>query len=173
MGSRSLPSCLSSLQPKARPQPDERQRPDRKQKRFLLLHSLQPSPQRVPILAAPLRQGGEVDSYFGASNSSDIPIAARASFMVSPADCRARSEPASRISQASRGFSSNFFLRSCIGFSNSTSASAAQLLHSMQPMPAVRQPSFTLAMVSLLLKILCRSPTGHTSGFPGSDRRTR
>ena len=46
-------------------------------------------------------------------------------------------------------------------------------LHSMQPIPADRQPSFTLAIVSLSLKILCKSPTGHTSGFPGSDRRTR
>ena len=47
------------------------------------------------------------------------------------------------------------------------------LLHSMHPIPADRQPSFTLAIVALSLKILCRSPTGHTSGFPGSDRRTR
>src|ERR1019366_9628357 len=28
-------------------------------------------------------------------------------------------------------------------------------------------------MVSLLLKILCKSPTGQTSGFPGSVRRMR
>src|ERR1019366_51790 len=28
-------------------------------------------------------------------------------------------------------------------------------------------------MVSLLLKILCKSPTGQTSGFPGSLRRMR
>src|SRR5581483_7577967 len=109
----------------------------------------------------------------GASYFSDIPIAARTSSMVLPDAARARCVPASRISHASRGLSSNFFLRSCIGLSNCTSESAAQLLHSMQPMPAVRQPSLTLAIVSLLLKILCRSPTGQTSGLPGSDRRTR
>src|SRR5215475_5462817 len=43
----------------------------------------------------------------------------------------------------------------------------------MHPIPAERQPSLTLAIVSSLLKILCRSPTGHTSGLPGSERRTR
>src|SRR6266478_2675265 len=43
----------------------------------------------------------------------------------------------------------------------------------MHPIPAERQPSFTLAIVSLLLKILCRSPTGQRSGLPGSVRRTR
>src|ERR1039458_858249 len=40
-------------------------------------------------------------------------------------------------------------------------------------MTADRHPAFTLSMVARSLKILCRSPTGHTSGFPGSDRRTR
>src|ERR1035437_3199697 len=110
---------------------------------------------------------------FGASYSSDMPIAARTSSIVSPAALRARSVPASRISQASRGFSSNFLRRSCMGFNSLTSASAAQPLHSIQPMLADRQPSYTLAIVPLSLKILCRSPTGHTSGLPGSDRRTR
>src|SRR2546422_3668887 len=51
--------------------------------------------------------------------------------------------------------------------------SAAQLLHSIQPIPAERQPSSTLAIVERSLKILCRSPTGHTSGLPGSVRRDR
>src|SRR5260370_25211962 len=54
-----------------------------------------------------------------------------------------------------------------------TRASAAQLLHSMQPIPADRQPSYTLAIVSWELNILGRSPTGHTSGLPGSVRPTR
>src|SRR5947209_5315318 len=43
----------------------------------------------------------------------------------------------------------------------------------MQPIPADRQPSYTLAIVSLELNILRRSPTGHRSGLPGSLRRTR
>src|SRR3954463_13788384 len=107
----------------------------------------------------------------GASYSSDIPIDARTSAIVLAEALRACSDPASRISQASLGFSSNFLRRSWIGFSNCTSASAAQLLHSMQPIPADRQPSYTFARVSLLLKILCRSPTGQTSGWPGSERR--
>src|SRR5262249_60938169 len=85
----------------------------------------------------------------------------------------ARAEAASRISQASVGLSSYFFRRSCIGLRILTKASAAQLLHSMQPIAADRQPSFTFAMVDWWLKILCRSPTGQTSGFPGSERRTR
>ena len=59
------------------------------------------------------------------------------------------------------------------GIEDLTSASAAQPLHSMQPMPAERQPSSTFTIVSRSLKILCRSPTGQTSGLPGSVRRTR
>src|SRR5258707_10964066 len=43
----------------------------------------------------------------------------------------------------------------------------------MHQRPADRQPTFTFSMVALSLNILCRSPTGHTSGFPGSERRTR
>src|SRR5271169_1810933 len=100
-------------------------------------------------------------------------MALRTSSIVAPAISRARAEPASRISQARRGLSSYFLRRSCMGLRILTSASAAQLLHSMQPIPAERQPSYTLAIVSLLLNILCRSPTGHTSGLPGSLRRTR
>src|ERR1700728_1284224 len=114
-----------------------------------------------------------LSATFGASYASDIPIAARTSSIVSPAALRAFCVPASRISHASRGFSSNFLRRSCIGFSSLTSASAAHPLHSMHPISAERQPLFTFAIVSLSLKILWRSPTGQRSGFPGSDRRTR
>src|ERR1035441_10369393 len=97
----------------------------------------------------------------------------RTSCMVAPATSRARAEPASRISQARRGLSSYFLRRSCIGLRIFTTVSATQPLHSMQPIPAERQPSYTFAIVSLVLNILCRSPTGHTSGLPGSVRRTR
>src|SRR5437667_12128721 len=98
-------------------------------------------------------------------------VAFRTSFMLAPAILRARDEPDSRVSQASRAFSSYFLRRSCIELSTLTRASAAQLLHSMQPIPAERQPSSTLAMVDRSLKILCKSPTGQTSGLPGSVRR--
>ena len=54
-----------------------------------------------------------------------------------------------------------------------TMASATQLLHSMQPMPAVRQPSAASACTSSVEKTLWRSKTGQTSGLPGSSRRTR
>src|SRR6185312_6819712 len=60
-----------------------------------------------------------------------------------------------------------------MGLSTVTRASAAQLLHSMQPIPALRHPAYTFCSVSPELKILCTSPTGQTSGFPGSVRRTR
>src|SRR5258708_10464335 len=110
---------------------------------------------------------------FGGSYSRDMPIASRTSFMVAQATLRACSAPASRISQASRGFSSYCFRRSCMGLRICTSASAAQPLHSMHPMPADRHPTLTLSMVAGLLKILCKSPTGQTSGLPGSVRRTR
>jgi len=59
-----------------------------------------------------------------------------------------------------------------MGFKIFTNESAPQLLHSMQPIPAERQPMFTFSLVSALLKILCKSPTGQTSGLPGSVRRT-
>jgi len=104
---------------------------------------------------------------------SDMPIESRTSFMVAPATRAARAEPASRISHARRGLSSYFFRRSCMGLRIFTSASAAQPLHSMQPMPADRHPSFTFAIVGWSLNILCRSPTGQRSGLPGSVRRTR
>ena len=108
--------------------------------------------------------------YFGASYSSDIPMAARTSSIVSAAALRARSAPASRISQAPAADSPHISCAAPASDSAAcTSASAAHPLHSMHPIPADRQPSFTFAIVSLLLKILCRSPTGHTSGFPGSD----
>src|SRR5205807_9482864 len=60
-----------------------------------------------------------------------------------------------------------------MGLRTATIASAAQLLHSMQPIPALRHPAYTFCSVSLELKILCTSPTGQTSGLPGSVRRTR
>src|SRR5712691_2180492 len=107
------------------------------------------------------------------SYSSDMPIASRTSLMVADATRRARFAPASRISQARYGFSSYFFRRSCMGLRICTNASAAQPLHSMQPMPADLHPTSTLAIVARSLRILCKSPTGHTSGLPGSVRRTR
>src|ERR1700722_16958784 len=60
-------------------------------------------------------------SYFaawearGTSYSSDMPMTSRTSFMVAVATRTARFEPASRISQASRGFSSYLLRRSCMG----------------------------------------------------------
>src|SRR5216683_3348519 len=51
--------------------------------------------------------------------------------------------------------------------------SAIAALHSMQPMPAVRQPSADHFSVSGGENSLCQSYTGHTSGFPGSLRRLR
>src|SRR5208283_1080091 len=60
-----------------------------------------------------------------------------------------------------------------MGASTRHRPSDAHCLHSMQPMPAERQPAYTFAIVSALLKILCRSPTGHLSGSPGSLRRIR
>ena len=109
----------------------------------------------------------------GASYSCDKLAASRASTMVASATARAFVEPASKMSHASLGFASYCCLRSCIGPSTRHRLSAAHVLHSMQPIPALRQPSYTLAIVSALLKILCRSPTGHTSGLPGSVRRMR
>src|ERR1700746_110915 len=55
-------------------------------------------------------------AFPGASYSKDMPIAVRTSSMVALENLRALAEPASRISQASRGFSSYFLRRSCIGF---------------------------------------------------------
>src|ERR1019366_3058435 len=109
----------------------------------------------------------------GASYSCDRLAASRASTMVASATARAFVEPCSRMSHASLGFASYFFRSSWMGASSSHNLSAYQPLHSMQPIPAVRQPSFTLAMVSAVLKILCRSPTGQRSGLPGSVRRMR
>src|SRR3954452_10556670 len=40
-------------------------------------------------------------------------------------------------------------------------------------MPAVVQPTSTLAIVSWSLNILCNEYTGQTCGLPGSVRRTR
>ena len=57
-------------------------------------------------------------------------MASRTSFIVALATLPARAEPASRISQASRGLSSYFLRRSCMGFKMLTRASAAQPLHS-------------------------------------------
>ena len=51
--------------------------------------------------------------------------------------------------------------------------SAIAALHSMQPMPAVRQPSADHFSVSGGENSLCQSYTGHTFGFPGSLRRLR
>src|SRR5207237_9902406 len=80
--------------------------------------------------------------------------------MVAVAAREALREPSSRISQASLGLSSYFLRRACMGWRTPTSASAAQLLHSIHPMPALRQPASTLAIVVGSLKILCKSPTG-------------
>src|SRR5581483_5694860 len=88
------------------------------------------------------------DPFTGASYPSAMFIAPRTSSMVSAATLRARAEPSSRISQARRGFSSYFFRLSCIGLRMLTSDDAAHPLHSIHPIPAERQPAFTLAMVS-------------------------
>src|SRR3954471_1970500 len=109
----------------------------------------------------------------GASNFLLMCMASRTCSMVFSAAASALREPASRISHAALGFASYCRRRSWIGASLAMSESAAQPLHSMHPMPALRQPSYTLVSVSLLEKILCRSPTGHLSGSPGSVRRTR
>src|ERR1051326_7249840 len=76
--------------------------------------------------------------YFAAGGvySSDIFMDCRTSAIVASATLRACAEPASRISHASRGLSSYFLRRSCMGFKMLTSASAAQPLHSMHPIPA-------------------------------------
>ena len=67
-----------------------------------------------------------------------ICMAARTCVMVCSARARARLDPSSRIAAAS---ASVYLARlSWIGFRICTRASAAQLLHSMQPMPAVRHP---------------------------------
>src|ERR1700678_122081 len=61
--------------------------------------------------------------------------------MVCSARTRASSEPLCRMSCTRRGCSSYCLRRSCMGCSSATMASAAQPLHSMQPMPADRQPA--------------------------------
>src|SRR5580693_7120458 len=60
-----------------------------------------------------------------------------------------------------------------MGASMETTLSASHLLHSMHPMPAVVQPSHTFRRVASDEKTLWRSPTGQTSGLPGSLRRMR
>jgi len=66
----------------------------------------------VPRPCRVLRDRVGMLTYFGPSYSSDIPIAARTLAIVSLAAFRAFAAPASRISQASRGFSSYFRRRS-------------------------------------------------------------
>ncbi len=68
--------------------------------------------------------------------------------MVSSARDRALAEPSWRISQTWSGLVSNLRRRSWMGASSATTPSASQPLHSMQPMPAVVQPSRTFACVS-------------------------
>src|SRR3954462_4412725 len=89
----------------------------------------------------------------GASNFLLMCMASRTCSIVFSAAASALREPASRISHAAWGFASYFRRRSWMGASFAMSESAAQLLHSMHPMPALRQPSYTLVSVSLLLKI--------------------
>jgi len=121
----------------------------------------------VPILVSLL-------AFFttGASYVSDIPMASRTSFMVSAAAFRAAaclppdipSQPWILLEFLAPLLYRTQQLHQRIG--HPTLALDA-------PMPADRQPTFTFSMVALSLKILCRSPTGQTSGFPGSERRTR
>src|ERR1700687_6074576 len=91
--------------------------------------------------------------------------------MVFTAATRARLEPASISSSTRFGFFSYSTRRSRIGAIHLIKLSAMAALHSMQPMPAVRQPSADHFSVSGGENSLCQSYTGHTSGFPGSLRR--
>src|SRR6202047_2445464 len=81
---------------------------------------------------------------------------------------RAFCEPWSITSSTRFWFFSYSARHSRTGVIHLIKLSAIAALHSMQPMPAVRQPSADHFNVSGGENSLCQSYTGHTSGFPGS-----
>jgi len=99
--------------------------------------------------------------------------ASRTRDIVFWATSRAFSEPSSIMRRTWSGWAANSSRRARIGSIHLIRLSAIAVLHSMQPIAAVRQPSADHASVSGGENSLCQSYTGQMSGLPGSVRRLR
>src|SRR5690606_13274908 len=101
------------------------------------------------------------------------PMRSRTSRIVSAAIARHRAAPSPRISHTRSGRARYSAARARMGSNSRAIPSASSRLHSTHPSPAERQPRSISARRSSEVKNRCSAKTLHTSGRPGSLRRTR
>src|SRR5216683_6260941 len=105
--------------------------------------------------------------------SLQLNTASRTRAIVFCATSRAFAEPSSIICRTLPGCAAYSSRRARTGSIHLIRLSAIAILHSMQPIPALRQPSADHTSVSGGENNLCQSYTGQMSGLPGSVRRLR
>src|SRR5216683_4814807 len=126
------------------------------------------SPQEYFQLFATTR-GAATSARF----SFQLNTASRTRAIVFCATSRAFTEPSSRIRKTLSGCAAYSSRRARTGSIHLIRLSAIAILHSMQPIPALRHPAADQDNVSGGENNLCQSCTGQISGLPGSVRRLR